>query len=48
MDSYFWQERFEAWEDEKLEQYLRELEREQVHESSLFGRLTQWEDEEDD
>ena len=29
MDSYFWQERFEAWEDEKLEQYLRELEREQ-------------------
>lgn len=34
MDSYFWQERFEAWEDEKLEQYLRELEREQIEDLS--------------
>lgn len=36
MDSYFWQERFEAWEDEKLEQYLRELEREQIEDLSDY------------
>ncbi len=43
MDSYFWQERFEAWEDEKLEQYLSELEREQI-ERMAFEDLEEGDD----